>query len=268
MTMTLGQRIQFHRTRLEFSQEGLGDQLGVSRQAVSKWEADGAVPDTDKLIALSKLFGITLNELLQVEEPVKPDGAGEGSAPEGSLPKAAAPAKPKWKGRLTAVLACLCLILGVSAYTIAFGRMIGAANDRVAELEWEVSLLEGRVKELETRGVGLDPAAPLVSGFDFSANEHGNGVMLTLDLLPYQLPENLTVSFTATSKSGYKSKTKEAVWDDGGHYTAVFALDTQVTPITISALISDGISQYTVSLVKITDLYGYSYSYETLWNQG
>lgn len=261
MTMTLGQRIQFHRTRLEFSQEGLGDQLGVSRQAVSKWEADGAVPDTDKLIALSKLFGITLNELLQVEEPVKPDGAGEGSAPEGDPPKADAPAKRKWKGRLTAVLACLCLIVGMTAFTFAFGRMMGQANDRISELEW-------RVKELETRGVGLDPAAPLVSGFDFSANEHGNGVMLTLDLLPYQLPENLTVSFTATSKSGYKSKTKEAVWDDGGHYTAVFALDTQVTPITISALISDGISQYTVSLVKITDLYGYSYSYETLWNQG
>ncbi len=38
--MTLGQRIQAHRTRLGLSQEGLGDKLGVSRQAVSKWEAD------------------------------------------------------------------------------------------------------------------------------------------------------------------------------------------------------------------------------------
>ena len=42
--MTLGQRIQTHRTRLGLSQEGLGDKLGVSRQAVSKWEADGAEP--------------------------------------------------------------------------------------------------------------------------------------------------------------------------------------------------------------------------------
>lgn len=71
--MTLGQRIQAHRTRLGLSQEGLGDRLGVSRQAVSKWEADGAVPDTDKLIALSRMFGITLNELLQVEEPPAAD---------------------------------------------------------------------------------------------------------------------------------------------------------------------------------------------------
>ena len=67
--MTLGQRIQQYRTELGLSQEGLGEKLGVSRQAVSKWEADGAVPDTDKLIALSKLFGVTLNELLQVEAP-------------------------------------------------------------------------------------------------------------------------------------------------------------------------------------------------------
>ena len=74
--MTLGQRIQDHRTRLGLSQEGLGDKLGVSRQAVSKWEADGAVPDTDKLIALSRLFGITLNELLQVEGPPEPAGSG------------------------------------------------------------------------------------------------------------------------------------------------------------------------------------------------
>lgn len=38
--MTLGQRIQEHRLRLELSQEALGERLGVSRQAVSKWEAD------------------------------------------------------------------------------------------------------------------------------------------------------------------------------------------------------------------------------------
>ena len=68
--MTLGQRIQEHRLRLGLSQAGLGEKLGVSRQAVSRWEADGAVLDTDKLIALSKLFGLTLNELLQVENLV------------------------------------------------------------------------------------------------------------------------------------------------------------------------------------------------------
>ena len=41
--MTLGQRIQEHRLRLELSQEALGERLGVSRQAVSKWEAGGSL---------------------------------------------------------------------------------------------------------------------------------------------------------------------------------------------------------------------------------
>ena len=65
--MTLGQRIQELRKAKNLSQEQLGAQLGVSRQAVSRWEMDGAVPEVDKLIAMSRLFGVDLNDLLQVE---------------------------------------------------------------------------------------------------------------------------------------------------------------------------------------------------------
>ena len=67
--MTLGQRIQELRKKQGLSQEALGEKLGVSRQAISRWEMDGAVPEVDKLIALSKLFGVSLDELLQVEVP-------------------------------------------------------------------------------------------------------------------------------------------------------------------------------------------------------
>lgn len=66
--MTLGQRIQELRKQKELSQEALGEKLGVSRQAVSRWEMDGAVPEVDKLIAMAKLFGVSLNQLLDVEE--------------------------------------------------------------------------------------------------------------------------------------------------------------------------------------------------------
>ena len=51
--MTLGQRIQALRKQHGLSQEGLGDRLGVSRQAISRWEMDGAVPEVDKLIAMA-----------------------------------------------------------------------------------------------------------------------------------------------------------------------------------------------------------------------
>lgn len=66
--MTMGQRIAEQRKRLGLSLEALGEKLDVSRQAVSKWEADGAVPGVDKLIAMSRLFGVSVGWLLGVEE--------------------------------------------------------------------------------------------------------------------------------------------------------------------------------------------------------
>jgi transcriptional regulator with XRE-family HTH domain len=65
--MTIGQRIAERRKLLGISQESLGERMGVSRQAISKWEADGAIPEIDKLIALSKLFGVSVGWLLGTE---------------------------------------------------------------------------------------------------------------------------------------------------------------------------------------------------------
>ena len=67
--MTLGQRIQELRRGLNLSQEELGERMGVSRQAISKWEGDQTIPELDKLIALSKLFGLTVGQLLGGEQP-------------------------------------------------------------------------------------------------------------------------------------------------------------------------------------------------------
>lgn len=66
--MTLGARLQELRLRHGMSQDALADKLGVSRQAVSKWERDEATPDLDKIIKLSELYGISLDALLK-EEP-------------------------------------------------------------------------------------------------------------------------------------------------------------------------------------------------------
>lgn len=63
--MTLGQRIQMCRKRRGLSQEQLGEQMNVSRQAVSKWEKDTARPDIDKVVALAQLFELSADELLK-----------------------------------------------------------------------------------------------------------------------------------------------------------------------------------------------------------
>ena len=76
---TLGRRIQEARKAAGLSQESLGERLGVSRQAVSKWEADTSVPELENLIAMSRIFGVTIGALLGVEpaaeEPAEEEAA-------------------------------------------------------------------------------------------------------------------------------------------------------------------------------------------------
>ena len=73
--MTLGQRICQYRKQLNISQEELGDRLGVSRQAVSKWETDLSAPDMNNLLALAREFGISVAELTETPEKTDTDEA-------------------------------------------------------------------------------------------------------------------------------------------------------------------------------------------------
>lgn len=68
MTIEIADRLCAYRKQHGFSQEELAEKLGVSRQAVSKWERAEASPDTDNLIALADVYGITLDALLH-EDP-------------------------------------------------------------------------------------------------------------------------------------------------------------------------------------------------------
>lgn len=61
---TLGETLKFHRTRCKMTQEFVAESLGVSRQAVSKWENGTSEPSTSNLFALAKLYGISVGELL------------------------------------------------------------------------------------------------------------------------------------------------------------------------------------------------------------
>ena len=67
--MTTGEKIARLRKENNYTQEQLAALLGVSRQAISKWESDGAWPETDKLIRLSDLFGCTVDYLLKENAP-------------------------------------------------------------------------------------------------------------------------------------------------------------------------------------------------------
>lgn len=69
--MQLGENIYEHRVAMNKSQTALAEELEVSRQSVSKWENNTAIPDLDKLIKMSQIFNITLDELVFGEKPKK-----------------------------------------------------------------------------------------------------------------------------------------------------------------------------------------------------
>lgn len=102
--MTLGENIARLRTERRLSQGDLADALGVSRQSVSKWETDASVPELDKLVRLSELFGVTLDQL------VKGETTADSARPE---------ALPGADGRTTAIsparLAAGSVLLAVGA---------------------------------------------------------------------------------------------------------------------------------------------------------
>lgn len=80
--MALGKRISQYRKGLGISQEELGARLGVSRQAVSKWETDAAAPDMANLIALAREFGVSVAELTETPEQRPEPAAAPASLPE------------------------------------------------------------------------------------------------------------------------------------------------------------------------------------------
>ena len=76
--MSMGSKLAQARRKHNLTQEQLAEQLGVTRQAVSRWESDTAYPETDKIVRMSQLLGGSCDWLLRDEE----DGS-DGAAPSG-----------------------------------------------------------------------------------------------------------------------------------------------------------------------------------------
>ena len=110
--MTIGQRIASRRKLANLSQESLGEQLGVSRQSISKWESDAGLPDIDNLIALSKIFKVSVGWILGTEkDPNFDPSTGLSDAQLRMVEKIVSKRKPKrWHRWLNAAVA-ICILL-------------------------------------------------------------------------------------------------------------------------------------------------------------
>ena len=115
--MSIGQRIAQKRKEQGLSQEALGEQLGVSRQSIYKWESDAALPEIEKLIALSQRFGVSVGWLLGVEAESAPSQEDSGELTEAQLKMVEEitqrylSAQPKPRRRSSVTLAILVIVL-------------------------------------------------------------------------------------------------------------------------------------------------------------
>lgn len=73
--MSFAENLMALRKQRGWSQEELGNQIGVTRQTVSKWEMGQSTPELEKLVELSRLFGMSIDQLVGLEEPQESGGA-------------------------------------------------------------------------------------------------------------------------------------------------------------------------------------------------
>lgn len=91
MNIEIANRLVNLRKSNHLSQEALAEKLGISRQAVSKWERAEASPDTDNLIMLARLYKVSLDELLRTDEEILPRESGEIQNADGGLGREESP---------------------------------------------------------------------------------------------------------------------------------------------------------------------------------
>ena len=113
--MNLGENIYALRTKLNMSQGDLADALDVSRQSVSKWENNNATPDLDKLIKMSALFGVTLDQLVNPQSPNAIPIAPEISPTAPSFPTR----------KIVGILLLVCGILAFLILSLLGGFLVG-----------------------------------------------------------------------------------------------------------------------------------------------
>lgn len=207
--MTLGQQIQALRKAAGLSQEELGEKLGVARQSVSKWESDATVPELEKLIAMSKLFGVSMGSLLGLEE----SGGAEGELTERELRAleeiARRTARPQGgtrrRGRLYgAILAAAALLVGAWL----FGR-VQRLEDQLSTLynnvdgirdtvSGQMGSLAGQIRAQVREALEEQDQVTAQKGYDVAGMDLKAGtVTFALSAIPREYREGMTAAFTA-----------------------------------------------------------------------
>jgi len=215
--MTTGQRIALKRKEAGLSQETLGAELGVSRQSIYKWESDTALPEIDKLVALSRRFGVTVGWLLGVEEaPETASAPDSGELTDAQLKMveeitaryiAALPA-PKPRKKWLYVLAALMVLYAAHRAYQSIDRQFDGVYSRIGQMDSKMSnqvySISGQVEEIlkQQNSLTVDYGIELVS-----ADLVKNSVTFSVYAVPKTYVEGMRVEFSVDNGHSSNSKT-------------------------------------------------------------
>jgi transcriptional regulator with XRE-family HTH domain len=267
--MTLGNRIAEKRKAMKLSQEALGEQLGVSRQAIYKWESDSALPEIEKLMALSRLFGVTIGWLLGMEAEENPTNRPELTpaqlqmaeeiaqrylAAASSAP--AEPVKPKKNRKFWIASTVFVVVLA-----ILFCQQ-GKLNRQYQTLESNYNNLSGQISSLNAQIANLDPEPnggetgnDLTASNDITITDKdlaAGTVTFACTAVPKSYVDGMTAVFTATADG----KVTEADAQLQGSQTFTASLTCPLMDnLSVSVSFSDASGRHTQSLVTYDSLY-------------
>ena len=269
---TLGRRIQEARKAAGLSQESLGERLGVSRQAVSKWEADAAVPELENLIAMSRIFGVTIGALLGVE-PEAAEDRSEGDAPEapGEGAEDAAPAgeltdrelaaveaivrkyleavrRPRWSRRKKIAVstgicgAALAAALALGSGFSALGSRLDQVQSQVYGIESsvgsQIGALAGQIRDILDEDSNLFAVSQAqVTDYDLTAET----VTLQVSAQAKSWQDNTTALFTALLSDG-RQFSAEASGKNGTFTAQNWTLPMDQEILLSASLTTDGVT--------------------------
>ena len=210
--MTTGEKIAALRRDHKLSQEALGEKLGLSRQAVSKWEADQAVPTMDNLMELSRLFGVPVDTLLRPDAPFPAPPAEENSTDAPAAPETPHKGVSPSRGKILAIggAALLCVSLALNAVCLY----------QIAQLKGEVQALRvqaGNVNTVYYPGTGADTGDFAESSEHMTLDpENTEQLIVTFSAVPRVASDGETAKFLL--RGGEQSWECEAEDDAGGGY--------------------------------------------------
>ena len=278
--MTFGQRVAQKRKELGLSQEGLGERLGVSRQAIYKWEADAAMPEIDKLITLSKIFSVPVGWLLGVEETASETaGQDREQLVEDILSRYQAaqpdPRKSVWDQWSVRFLFAMCgimiaLLVGTSSKIREMEQQYNGLHDSIynvqSSVDRQISSITGRVENILKSQNNLTAEW---SADPVSTDLRANTVTFQIRVVPRTYVEGMTALFVACSGED----TVELPVDPGADHAFTGQITCPLSDqIDLSAVLITGDKRETQWLDDFYDLYSSTFPdlfvSSTLWLEG